>query len=36
MAVPEDEGVFTAKATCANNYITSHLIGPHDVTMNTA
>ena len=24
------------KATCANYYITSHLIGPHDVAMNTA
>ena len=23
------------KATCANYYITSHLIGPHDVAMNT-
>ena len=27
-------GVYT-KATCANYYITSHLIGPHDVAMNT-
>ena len=24
------------KATCANYYITSHLIGPHYVAMNTA
>ena len=24
------------KATCANYYITSHLISPHDVAMNTA
>ena len=24
------------KATCANYYITSHLIGPHDVAMNMA
>ena len=24
------------KATRANYYITSHLIGPHDVAMNTA
>ena len=33
------QGAFTAilpKATCANYYITSHLIGPHDVAMNTA
>ena len=33
---PEDEGPFTAISTCANYYITSHLIGPHDVAMNTA
>ena len=32
---PESEGAIT-KATCANYYITSHLIGPHDVAMNTA
>ena len=31
-------GVYShiTKATCANYYITSHLIGPHDVAMNTA
>ena len=32
------QGAFTAilpKTTCANYYITSHLIGPHDVAMNT-
>ena len=32
-------GALTAilpKATCASYYITSHLIGPHDVAMNTA
>ena len=39
---PESEGVargiycHITKATCANYYITSHLIGPHDVAMNTA
>ena len=31
-------GVYShiTKATCANYYVTSHLIGPHDVAMNTA
>ena len=42
---PESEGAarglrgvhsHITKATCANYYITSHLIGPHDVAMNTA
>ena len=35
---PESEGAYShiTKATCANYYITSHLIGPHDVAMNTA
>ena len=35
---PVSEGVYShiTKATCANYYITSHLIGPHDVAMNTA
>ena len=30
-------GVYShiTKATCANYYITSHLIGPHDVAMNS-
>ena len=42
---PESEGAargrggiysHITKATCANYYITSHLIGPHDVAMNMA
>ena len=30
-------GVYShiTKATCPNYHITSHLIGPHDVAMNT-
>ena len=35
---PQSEGVYshTTKATCANYYITSHLISPHDAAMNMA
>ena len=41
---PESEGADRGRGgisprqhgTCANYYITSYLIGPHDVAMNTA
>ena len=35
---PESEGVYShiTKATCANYYITSHLIGPHDVVTKSS
>ena len=39
-AQPEDKGrllpCYQRQHACANYYNTSHLIGPHDVAMNTA